>query len=82
MELIGNRWIEHAVHNSNTIAANQGFMVDADGTLNHRLRGDTADRAIPVKAGVLYAGLDIELAKSTGTTGVTKVWAVVAKVQR
>lgn len=67
--LIGNASAEHALHDSNEIAAPVvGFVPDADGTFEGRLRGDSADRTMPVLGGVFYPW-DIKLAKSTGSTG-------------
>lgn len=65
--LIGTACAEWAMHDTNTIDTNIGFIPAVDGTFEGRLRGDSADRTFNVLKGVFYP-LDIKLAKATGAT--------------
>jgi len=73
---IGNKSLEHVLHDSNTQDVRScGFIPDADGSFEGRLRQDEADRTFNVKGGALYPG-DILLAKASGALGVAEllVW--------
>lgn len=77
---IGNYFVVpggHALSNSEVIPPNSGFLVDLDGTLELKLRGDSDATLLPVLAGIIYP-MDIMLAM-TGSTTVTKVYPVHVK---
>lgn len=71
--LIGTKRTTHALHNSTEIAQNDGFMVDADGNFEGKLRDDSTADTFYVLKGVFYP-LDLKLAQATGATGVTEVY--------
>jgi hypothetical protein len=52
------------------------FMVDADGVLNCKLAHDDSAAPLPVLAGVVYP-MQLKLALSTSSSGVTKVYPIV-----
>lgn len=51
-----------------------GLMVDADGTLRCRFRGDSASRDLKLKAGYVYPFDVVDVTFSAGTATITKVW--------
>ena len=51
-----------------------GLMVNADGTLRCRFRGDLADRDLILKSGVVYPFDVVNVTFSAGTATITKVW--------
>lgn len=56
------------------IATSYGMMVNADGTLRCRFRGDTASRDLILKAGIVYPFDLVQVTFSAGTVTIAKVW--------
>ena len=75
MTLIGTSAAEHTLHDSTEVAANQGFIPDADGSFEGKLRNDTSVRTFNVLGGHFYP-LDIKLAQDTGKVGVAQLLIV------
>ncbi len=65
----------HSLHDTNTIGPNMGFVPDVDGTLRLRARHASGTVDMTVVGGAVYP-IDIELASSTGSSGVTAVVAL------
>ena len=78
MALIGTKKTLTALHDSTPIPQNDGFYVDADGSMEVMFRNDTVADTFPVLKGVVY-GFDIKIAKATGAVGVTELWVVRAE---
>lgn len=57
---------------TNNLAPSIGFLVNLDGTLSFRQRGDAALITFPLKAGVIYA-MDLIEVSISGSTTITQV---------
>lgn len=72
MPVVGDSKSQFAPTDGIELPKNVGFTVDADGSLNCKLRVDSVASIIVVKAGVHYP-YDIKEALSTSTIGVALV---------
>lgn len=61
-----------------TLTRNHGFIPNADGNFEGRLRYDTSDRTFFVKQGLFYP-LELDQVTLTGATGVTEITLIIAR---
>ena len=82
MAKIGKKYLTYTASLATTteLTYNDGFIVDADGILNHTLRGDDTEAELPVKSGVIYP-CDVQYMDITNSTTLSQVWVVIGQDQ-